>query len=194
MHKQENTFHSFLIYIYKMKLFIFPTRSNALYAPFSARRRSLQTRFVSIHWKSSSTRNNISTTVEHAFDSQLELRDFVDLYIRLGYPFMTLILFLTKFRQMQIKHASSFSISQRPIKNYDNYDWRNVLSTDVQASYFVIIMHKLSPVSCTFRLTLATYQICFRKLLELFLQCSTNCKYFLNLNLHRLFRLCLHIY
>jgi len=77
---------------------------------------------------------------------------------------------------MQIKHASSFSVSQRPMENCDNYGWRNVRYTDAQASYFAIIMNKLSPVSSTFRLTLATDQICFTKLLELFLQCSTNCQ------------------
>ena len=43
---------------------------------------------------------------------------------------------------MQIKHASSLSISQLPMKNYDDYDWRNMRYTDVQASYFAIIMHK----------------------------------------------------
>jgi len=94
IHKKENTFQSFLIYIYKIKLFIFPARSNALYAPFSARRRSLRTRFVSIHWKSSSTTNNICTTIAQAFESQLEFRNFVYLYFRLGYLFMTLVLFL----------------------------------------------------------------------------------------------------
>jgi hypothetical protein len=75
---------------------------------------------------------------------------------------------------MQIKHASSLSLSQLPIENYDNYDWRNMRYTDVQASYFAIIMHKLSPVFSTLRLTLATYRICFTKLLEMSLQRNTN--------------------
>jgi hypothetical protein len=56
------------------------------------------------------------------------------------------------------------------------YDWRNVRYTDIETSYFVIIMHKLSAVSFTFIPTLATYQICSTKRLELFLQSSTSCQ------------------
>jgi hypothetical protein len=175
MYEKENTFNSFLIYFYKIKLFIFPARSNALYVPFSARRRSLQTRFVSIHLKSSSTMNNICITVAQALTHNSKSGIPCICTSGLDIPLWH-IRFLIQFRQMQIKHAWRSSISQRPTENYDNYDWRNVRYAEVQASYFAIIMHKLPPVSSTFRLSLAMYQISFTKRLELFLQCNTNCQ------------------
>jgi hypothetical protein len=91
-----------------------------LCVPFSASRQSLQTAFVSIHWKSSFARNNICITFSQAFNLRLEVRDSFSLQFRLGYPLMIFILFLTQFRWKKVCHDCSILLFRCPTENYDS--------------------------------------------------------------------------